>query len=74
MKELIAVLGVLAFVLIIFLMWLMPAIYNYLNQKSNYYHELYIRQLEYNKEAFPERYVPIREKIKLKILKLLRKV
>lgn len=46
------------------LFWLVPCFYNYLNTKSHYYHELFIHELETNKKLYPERYIPLKDKIR----------
>ena len=62
--HIVTILDVLIFTCIIFLFWLLPVISNYFNVKANYYHELFIRELENNKKLFPERYIPFKLKLK----------
>lgn len=61
MSEVFSVLGIF---LIFFICWLTPCLYNYLNIKSYYYHELFVREKEINKSMYPELYIPFKEKCK----------
>lgn len=61
MTEIYSVLGIF---LLFFICWIVPALYNYLNIKSYYYHELFIHLKEQNKIRYPELYIPLKDKIK----------
>lgn len=54
----------LAITVLLSIFFLIPCVYNYLNIKSHYYHQLFIRELEFNKKLYPERYIPLKDKIR----------
>lgn len=65
MTDLYTIYSVLGIFLIIFVAWLMPALYNFLNTLSMYYHELFIEQKEINKLNYPDLYIPFKRRLKL---------